>query len=311
MRQRLHHDLERWVAEGLVDREQADSIAAFETSDARPRSNSLAEGLGYVGAALAVGAGFLIVQNVWDDLPVTGRLVLIGLLAAAMFGAGWALRSRTAPAIERLTDVLWLGTVVASGAFAAVFAAEISSLSGEEVGIAVGVTAVIVGSALWAVRRRSLELISVVGGVLVFVVNAMSLLFPDSSPVAIGSVIWVLGAVIFTMGHVGWVVPHETALVLGSIGVALGSQVTAVDESIPGSAVAVVSAAALVIYAVHERDNVVLAIGSVAVLMFVPQFIFDVFGESLGAPVALFVTGAALVAIAISITKARSQDTDE
>jgi len=310
MHARLHHDIERWVEADLISNAQAEAIVDFEDAARHGGPGLLAEGLGYVGSALAVGAGYAITQNVWTDISTAGRLSLIAILAFAMFAAGWALRRREAPALQRLTDVLWLGTVAAAGAFAGLFSSEVAGLDDDRIGVAVGVTAVVIGGVLWMIRHRSLELVALAAGVLITATAVTSLVAPDSSPFLLGSAIWILGAAFLAAGHFQLLPPHATAKVLGAAGLAFGSQVLAVDSSVPGSAIAVATAAALVVYAVNLRDNVMLAFGGIMVLVFTPQFVFAVFGESLGAPVALFATGVALVVIAISISKARSTGRD-
>jgi len=306
MHTRLRHDIDRWVEAGLISSVEAEAIVEFEDSAEHASPGLLAEGLGYVGAALAVGAGFVIAQNVWTDISTAGRLSLIAILAVAMFAAGWALRAREAAALQRLTDVLWFGAVVAVGAFAGLFSSEVIGIEEASNGVAVGVAVTMVAAALWTIRRHSLELIALIGGILITVVSATSVVYPDGSPYLIGSVIWILGAAVFASGHFKRIAPHTTAMVLGAAGLAVGSQTLSVDGSAIGSAIAVATAAAMIIYAVRLHDDLMLAIGGVMVLIFTPQFVFAVFGESLGAPVALFATGVALVLIAISITKARS-----
>ncbi len=306
MHARLRHDIERWVEAGLVTSAEAEAIIEFEDAAKHGGPGLLAEGLGYVGAALAVGAGFLITQNVWTDISTAGRLSLIAILAVAMFAAGWALRGREAPALQRLTDVLWFGTVIATGAFAGLFSSEVAGIEEASVGVAVGVAMTVIAGALWATRRRSLELVALAGGVLITAIAATSAIYPDGSPYVMGSVIWILGAALFTSGHFRWFEPPTTAKVLGTAGLALGSQILSAEGSAVGATIAVATAAALVVYAVRLHDDLMLALGGLMVLIFTPQLVFAVFGESLGAPVALFATGVALVVIAISITRARS-----
>lgn len=309
---RLRHDLDRWIEAGLISSDEAEAIASFETAESVPGLGFLAEGLGYVGAALAVGAGFLIAQNIWEDLSTAGRLSMIAALAVAMFGAGWALRTRPVPALQRLTDVLWVGATAATGAFAGLFGADVIGLVDEAIGVAVGLTSTVVGGVLWILRRRSLELIALAVGLLITVMSATTMIFGgDLSPVIFGSIIWGIGAAFFAAGHFDRIAPVATAMVVGAVGIGFGSQVLSAEGDILGAAFAVVTAGALMVYAVRQRDDLMLAIGGIMVLIFVPQLIFAVFGDSLGAPVALFLTGGALVVIAIAITKARITGRDQ
>ncbi len=311
MGHQLRRDLNRWTDAGLISADQARAITDFERVDDEQRWGFLAEGLGYVGAALAVGAGFLVAQDVWDDLSTAGRLTLIATLAFAMFLGGWALRRQVSPSIQRLTDVLWLGSIAAAGAFAALFAVDVAGFVEEQVGVAAGATIAIVGAGLWTIRRRSLELIEIGFGVTIATVSLAALVTDDLPSVAFGSIIWLIGIAFFAAGHFNRLTPSATARLIGVAGVAFGSQVLAGEGGIAGAVVAAASAGAVIAYAMRTRDDVSLAVGGVMVLLFVPQLVFAVFGDTLGAPVALFVTGVALVAIAVSIHRARAATRDE
>lgn len=311
MAARLRHDLDRWTEAGLIRDDQADAIAAFENGESPSGPGFLAEGLGYLGAALAVGAGVLIAQNAWEDLNTVERLTMIAVLAIAMFASGWALRTRAVPALQRLTDVMWFGATVAAGAFAGLFGSDVLGFAEQEIGVAVGLAIVLVGGALWTVRRRSLELIAVAIGVSITVMSATTLIAGgDVSPLVFGPIIWVIGASLLAAGHVKRIAPAATATVIGALGIAFGSQVVSVEGGVLGAAFAAITAGALMVYAVKQQDDIMLAMGGIMVLLFVPQLVFAIFGDSLGAPLALFLTGTALVAIAIAITRARTVGRD-
>jgi len=302
---RLRHDLDRWTSFGLITADQAQAIADYEETGTEQASGLLAEAIGYVGVALAVGAGFLIAENVWDDVSTAGRLAVIATIALAMFAGGWALRRQRTPSIQRLTDVLWLGATAAAGAFAGLFAADVAGLVEEQIVVTVGITVAVTGGTFWFMRRRSLELISVAGGLTIAVLGAAALAFDDPSAIGFGAILWLIGALFFACGHFTWLAPPVTAQLIGLAGIAFGSQVLAGEGGLAGAVAAGASAGAIVAYAVRCRDDVALAIGGVMVLLLVPQLVFAVFGDSLGAPVALLVAGGALVALAVSVYRAR------
>ena len=281
---RLRHDLNRWTSFGLITADQAQAIADLEEADTEQASGLLSEAIGYVGAASAVGAGFLIAQSVWDDLSTAGRLAIIATLAFAMLAGGWALRHQKPPSIQRLTDVLWLGATAAAGAFAGLFAADVAGLVEEQIVLTVGITIAVVGGALWFTRRRSLELISMAGGLTIAVLSATALAVDDLSAIGFGAILWLIGAVFFACGHCAWLAPPVTTRLIGLAGIAFGSQVLAGEGGLAGAAVATASAGAVVAYAVRWRDDVALAIGGVMVLLLVPQLVFAVFGRPLRCP---------------------------
>jgi hypothetical protein len=308
MHTRLDGDLERWTAHGLITPEQAASISAFEADATAPRSGFLVEALGYVGAALAVGAVLTLAGRVWEDLSAESHVAVLALVAAVLFLGGWMLRDRDEPPLRRLADVLLSGAVVVSAFLASEATSEFAGWRDERAAISGGVAGAIVGGLLWHRRRHTLELIIVVGALFVAVINTVSYLAPDSTPVLAGSVIWVLGVAVFVAGHFNLLVPRTAALVLGSAGILIGSQVVSTDVSALPALAASLSAGGLVLYAIRQRHTVVLALGGLGILVFVPQFVFALFGESIGGPAALFATGVILIAIAVGIAGAHAGD---
>jgi len=308
MHTRLDGDLERWTAHDLITPEQAAAISAFESNAAAPRSGFLVEALGYVGAALAVGAVLTLAGRVWEDLSAASHLAVLGLVMAVLFLGGWMLRTRDEPPVRRLTDVLLSAAALVSAFLASEVATEFARWSDERAAISGGVVGMVVGSLIWYRRRHTLELLVTVGALFVVVINTVSYLAPDSSPILVGSAIWVVGLAVFVAGHFGLLVPRTAALVLGSAGILIGSQVVAADVAALPALAASLSAGGLVLYAIRRRDTVVLAFGGLGVLILVPQFVFALFGESIGGPAALFVTGVLLIAIAVGVAGTHTGD---
>jgi hypothetical protein len=92
---RLEADLDRWIADGLVDADNRDAILG---SVGAPRRLDAATALAFVGLALLGLAVVAFVASNWDGLP---RIVRFGLIlaafGAAVGGAAWA-SARRAPA---------------------------------------------------------------------------------------------------------------------------------------------------------------------------------------------------------------------
>ena len=97
--------LDRWVARGLLTRDQAESIRAEEGWDAAAsipaaappvrRASLISEALGYLGGILIVVAASLIGTWYWSDIPTWARLGIPIMAAAILLGGGWA-RSQVA-----------------------------------------------------------------------------------------------------------------------------------------------------------------------------------------------------------------------
>ncbi|WP_007023164.1 DUF2157 domain-containing protein, partial [Saccharomonospora iraqiensis] len=93
--------LDRWVAHGLLTREQADRILAAEragptgSGEETGRTPSpVAEALGYVGGVLVLVAVGLVAGRYWSELGVAGRLSIAFGTAALLLAAGASLRPR-------------------------------------------------------------------------------------------------------------------------------------------------------------------------------------------------------------------------
>src|SRR6056297_3193506 len=160
--------LRTWVAAGLLEPDQAARIAAFEGTSAEPgtpgvtpptgvgatRSDriTMAEAIGYVGAALALGAIALLLGELWRDLLVGGRLALVAVLTLAVFGSGLALRDTDSGAMGRLSGVLFAATVAGVGWFAAVVGDDVLTLPFDQAGVLVAVSLLVTAVPLYTWR---------------------------------------------------------------------------------------------------------------------------------------------------------------
>lgn len=109
------HRIDAWVAEGIISTEQAALIRDFEEAETVPvrRISLAAEAIIYLGAALAIGAGFALLAETYSDLSRASK-VGVPLAAGLIFlGAGWPMRRSGEPAVQRLASVLWLLSAMA------------------------------------------------------------------------------------------------------------------------------------------------------------------------------------------------------
>jgi threonine dehydratase len=188
--------LDAWVDAGLVSPEQAQRIIAFEADGSRhtgwspavesisrrsaaaplgrhppgirhPNRTSIAEAIGYVGAALALGAISLLLGQLWADLLVGGRLALVGVLTVAVFGAGLAsaglLAASDAAADQRPADRHGGRGRLVRGCGRRRCA---RAASGTRVGLTVGAAMLIVAAALYLWRGGALLQLATLGSAL-------------------------------------------------------------------------------------------------------------------------------------------------
>ncbi len=321
----LHDRLAAWVAADLISADQADRIAEHERAHTvnttgpperaagrrRGRGRSVtspAEAIGYVGAALALGAIALILSDLWLELLVAGRLALVGVLTLALLGGGLALRDASSPAMQRLTSVLLAASVLGVGWFALVVASDLVDLGDPSVGVTVGVAMLVAGVPLYAWKRRLLLQLVVLGSVLLTAVSSLRLIELTPGPEWFGLVIGTVGGVWFLLGIGRWLAPRLVAEVAGALVAFLGVQVASFDTArLTALVIGLVLAAGLVALAVRSDELHHLVIGALALFVFSPQLVFELFGDAIGAPATLLLVGLLLVLLAVGLGRARRE----
>jgi hypothetical protein len=299
-----------WRAAGLVSPEQAEAIIAFESVQAAPtapRRTVIAEAIGYVGAALAVGAVGMIVGNLWDELTTGPRLVLVGLLVLLLGGAGFALGRVDRAPLQRLASVLLTGAVAGVGWFAAIIATDLASLDGGEIGLTIGGAAFVVALPLYLTRPRALHQLTVLVTVLVVAVSALTLAPMELDPTWFGVTVSAIGVAWFVLAFGGWLVPRLLGEVAGSVLAIFALQVTGRMEEVWPLFVAIAFAAGLIVLAILADHLHHLVVGAVGLFVIVPQLVIRLFGDTLSAPAILLIVGLLLVLLAVGIGRARRE----
>jgi len=165
--------LDRWLAAGLLSREQVDSIRTYEAArvpaptrrEVHRRFSPIVEGLGYLGGVLGIVGVMMLVVHYWPDMNVAFRLLLTLGATAVFLVAGALVDEGADPAFTRLRWFLWVlgtasfgtaGFVLADG----VFEFEEANRSLLSVSLAVN----LVGGLLWGRRVRPLQEIALFGG---------------------------------------------------------------------------------------------------------------------------------------------------
>ncbi|MEX2503204.1 MAG: DUF2157 domain-containing protein [Egicoccus sp.] len=306
----LLHD---WHAAGLVSADQVDAIERFErgrTGGPAPRRTVVAEAIGYVGAALALGAIALLVGEFWSQFTDLARLVLVLVLTLALFASGTALRRATRPPLQRLASVLYAGTVAGVAWATGIVVGDMVGRRDVEVGITIGVASTAAALPIYLVHRRALSQLVLLVAVLGTALATLSL--PDQPP----DTVWysltaaAIGAAWFLLGTGGWLSPRRVAETAGAVLAVLACQVTGGDDwalLLLGAAVAV----ALVLLAIRSDALHLLAVGAVGLFLVVPRLVFAWFGDAIGAPATMLVIGLLLVLLAVGLGRARREIGDD
>jgi len=297
---------ENWVGAGLLSPEQAEAIVAFEHDRSAARGR-VAEAVGYVGAAFAVGAVGLLLADLWDRFVPGARLALAVLLTMFALGSGFALRARTEAAMVRLTGVLWTAGLAGVAATTGLLGSDVLQLSDRSLPLLVGGTVLVVASGLlWLGRHALVQVVVLIA--LVFtgssVLDLVSVLAPDSR--TIGVLLIGTGLAWALAGAGRWLGPRRLAEILGLLIAYVGTQVLAVgDRRLLGLTLGVILASALVVIAIPTGQQYRLVLGALGLFVGVPRLVLALFADTLGAPLSLLTVGVLLIVMAVGFGRAR------
>lgn len=309
--------LAAWQERGLVTEQQAAAIAAYERgrgdgtgAAARTARTTAAEAIGYVGAALVLGAVALLVGEYWDGLTDGGRLALAALLTVVLAGAAAALRGATSAAISRLVSVLLVGAVAGVSWCASIVTGGLLGWRSDDVALAVGVVATAAAVPAHLARRQASTQLAL----LVAVLTLLSALL--MRPALDLEIFWyalpyaAVGAVWLLLGDGGYLRPRVLASVTGGTVTLVALQSASFgDIRVQALMLGLVVAAGLVAAAVASGGLHHLAVGAVGLFVLVPQLVFELFGDAIGAPATLLLVGVLLVLLAVGLGRARREVT--
>lgn len=310
----LGRRVERWVAAGVIGREQGDAILALEGAAGEAtagRRTVAVEVLGYLGGGLALVAGFVLGAESWAGLGYWGRAGALGAVTAVLLGAGWRLRTEEGRVLPRLASVLWLGAVAAFAGLLSVLLGGRSDDAVDDPTLAVAGGALLLAGALYLVERRVLQQVALFGAAVATVLAAGGRL-PGSWAGLEGAEVAVLGAAWLEVGRRGLVVPRRTSEALGALAMVSGCEALATvgqgSEEFGvggwGLWVGLAVAVALLVAGSAWRRNVLLGIGAAAMVVFLAQAAGR-YWQDLGAPLAILLVGLGLIAVAVVLARLR------
>ena len=289
----------RWVAAGIVSPEQAAQIRQYEQRRAGPRSTLLAEVLAYLGAALVVAAVVAVVASRWEDIAIGGRLAVIGTSTAIGIAGGVLARSRPGAAFDRVTSVLWLASVAGVAGFAALlFGSEGLELSEDAVPPAVAGVSFVLAAALYPLHQRALQLLAAALTSTAFVMSTLVALDGESATTA-GLVAIVIGVAWMLQSLRPVLPPYWTGFLFGGLAAWVGTSMLASDHSLLGLGLGALGAGAILGLSIHTRDLLQLGVGAIGMFVTLPRLAVELFGSSVGGPLALLLVGVLLLVFAL------------
>ncbi len=303
------------VRDGIIAPEQAERMLSRvpdEPQDADVRGGRLgahvAEALGYVGAALVLVAGVVVAQQVWVDMSPWAHASLLAVLAVVLLAAGAVVHGEPRTPLGRLGSFLWLLALGAVAGTASVVAEELLELQEAALGVAVTSPTTVIAALLWRLRMRTLQEVAVVAGLTATSVTLLALAAVPLDDWG-GLLVWSIGVAWFVLAWAGVVRPVRTGQVAGAV-VALLGPLVMVGAGRGGLVLGVVTAAALVAASVALRETALSGLGVLGLFVFIPQMVFEFFGDQLGAPVALLVSGGLLLGVALWLARAHGHESD-
>lgn len=331
-REDLSERLERWHRAGLLAADQVGAILVHEAARPAPdlppptgapvvppraadRRARIAEVVGYVGAAFALGAIGLLVTEFWPDLVVWARVALAAVLTTTALAAGLLLRGRAAEsdAIDRLVGALWAVGVAGVAWTSGIFAWDVVGIEERWMPTVVGGSAAIVAAVLLYAGRHVLvqlagfvALGSAVAGTLVAVAPLEPGALAFGTLITGGSIAWGLA------GAGGWLGPRTSAEITGAVFALIGTQVlTATGWPRSALTLGIVLALVLVLLSITGGRIHLLYIGAFGLFVNVPRLVVELFADTLGAPATLLTTGVLLILMAVGLGRLRrSQEVD-
>ncbi len=301
--------LETWREAGLISDDQVAGIEAFESERARaagPQIPAIVEVLIYLGVSAVVGSLLALLSNAWEDLGAPTRSVVLAVFALAGGMAGTALRGKGNTPLTRASMILWIVSVgFAWGAGAVLADVEGEASGGARIFVA-GSPATLLAVVYYAFERRALMFLAVVGSVMVEAFALQDAVLLQETETSAGILMVALGVITWVILGTGAILPRWLGEVVASFLVALGFFVPSFQDSGTWAEVLGLGVTAAMLWlSIQRRSTALLAVGSVALFGFITKIIFEHVADTLGAPLALLLTGAALIGTAVMMTKLR------
>lgn len=298
--------LRRWRDAGLIDAPTVLLIQTFETKRDEPATPErerpgVVEALLYLGVAVLVaGVGALIGEQ-WGNLRSWSRVAAPGVPAVLAVLVGLYLRSTERPAFGRAGQVVWMVSVALIAGTIAVAATEYDlsdklGLGERTAMVVLALITALVALGFWVFEPSHAQVLAI-GGSVGFLAIAAGNWPAESGPQVAGMLLFVTGAGGLFATELGRFEPRLSARFLFAGFIVFGSFIAAVDgNALWAELLTVVAGAGLVALSVRRDSLTFMAIGVVGVFAGLLTVIFTHFADRIGAPAALILSGAILIA---------------
>ena len=316
--------LSRWQTAGLLDPETAARILAFEQANAVAPSDTptsrerptVIEAVVYLGlAVIAAGIIFLVGQN-WQDLESWARIAVCLVPTLATLAFGFALRENDQASLRRGGELAWFVSV-------ALFAVTVSVtvyviLDGNDNGffgggnddirtllLIVGTTTVAYAIALWVIEPRDAQVAAIAGSTMILLQALGN--WPDhysTELVAIAG--FAVGVLALFLAEAGLFTSRLAVRVTFSILAIASTYGASFDSAIGFEFLVFAASAGILALGVVRNAFALVVLGIGGTFLALVTFVFAHFSNSLGAPVALIISGALVLLGVMLAVQARS-----
>jgi hypothetical protein len=322
--QAQHHDVTHrsilshvrtWEEFGLISPEQERAIIEFEGRRPETRRGvpPITEVIGYLGAALAIAAGVVLIGPRWDEIDHVWRVLGAGGIAAGTFVAGWLLRKNAEPAVGRLAAVLW---TLSAGAVAATMALLAFDVPADQEpapwgGFVVGLTVAAYAMVLNQLRPSVPLALVVYGGVLGAIGGAGSWAvdagwtWVDEEPWWFGVAMLAVSVLWIAVGRLGALRPTGAVIGIGAAGAIWAPQFVVAGWTGFGLVLGVAVAITMLVTSVAWHRTEMLVLGALGLFGYLVGAIVYFLEDTVGLPVALLLCGLVLLGVAIGTARLR------
>ena len=200
----------------------------------------------------------------------------------------------------RLRGFLWLLSSAAVALFAGLLGADVFGWDPEPVALLVGAATALHAGSLWRLRDRPAQHLAFFAGVIAALAGASAWV---DGPGMVGLVLWAFGVVWLVLGWRRLVVPAVVALVLAPGLMLVAAGVTAGSWESLAPVFGLVTAAGLFAAGTLLKEFLITGVGVAGVFVYLPMSADQYFGETVGAPIVLLVTGVLLIVLMVILLR--------
>lgn len=306
--------IREWQRAGLIDDGTAARLLAHSGSRPQPPKPApgdrpgVIEVLLYLGLVVAAAGVFFLIVQQWDEIASWGRVALVGVPAILMLAAGTGLRFATEPGLRRGGHVAWLlATALVAGTVAVILNEyALDEGRGDErwAILTTATVTVVIALVLWALAPSNPQVLGI-GGAAVFFGEALGAWPDDYTQRVAGSTIAIAGLALIVLTELGLFRPRPLARAVAAVLAGGGAFHAGIASPIGWEMLAFAAGAGLVAAGIWRQTFTYVAAGVVTLLVALITFVFEHFEDRVGAPVALILSGAVLVAAVLVLIQVR------